>query len=82
MLITIDQKKSTEAAKKIATAEQMVGFYAHLEKTLIELKFVDPKQPKMLMNRLKHLFNRAQIDETELNILRDILSAVHKRGNC
>lgn len=82
MLITIDQKKLIEAAKKIATVEQMVGFYTHLKKTLIELKFIGPKQPEMLMNRLKRLFNRAQIDETELNILRGILSAVHKRGNC
>lgn len=65
--------------RELATVDQMAGFYDHLERTLTELQFLDPKQPKMLMQRLKRLFNRAQVDTTELNILRGILSAINKR---
>lgn len=64
---------------ELAGAEQMVGFYSHLEGVLIDLKFLDPKQPKLLMQRLKRLFNRAQVEKTELNILRGILSAIQKQ---
>jgi tRNA C32,U32 (ribose-2'-O)-methylase TrmJ len=33
------------------------------------------------MRRLKRLYNRAQPDQQELNILRGILTAVEKYGN-
>ncbi len=62
----------------LATAEQVAGFYQHLQETLIAIGFMDPKQPKRLMERLQLLFNRAQLTEKELNIFRGILSAVNK----
>lgn len=63
-------------------ADQMARFYEHLERVLIELEFLDPQHPKHLMRRLKRLFNRARPDETEMNVLRGILTAVqrHRRG--
>lgn len=67
------------AQRSLATAEQMNGYYQHLEQTLTKIEFLDPKQPKMLLQRLRRLFNRAQIDDTELNILRGILSAIDRR---
>ncbi len=71
-----EDKTNFEETRELATADQMNGFYEHLEQTLEDLKFLDPKQPKMLMYRLKRLFGRAQVDTTEINILRGILSAV------
>lgn len=73
-----DNEKST--ARSLATADQMEGYYQHLEQTLTKLKFLDPKQPKMLLQRLRRLFNRAQLDDTELNILRGILRAIDRRA--
>jgi TrmH family RNA methyltransferase len=66
-----------------ADAEQMARFYEHLERVLIELEFLDPQHPKHLMRRLKRLFNRARPDETEMNVLRGILTAVqrHRRSS-
>ena len=58
--------------------DELEGFYEHLEQTLIAINFLDPKQPKMLMNRLRRLFNRAGLDKKEVNILRGILSALEK----
>ena len=56
-------------------------FYEHLEKVLVDIDFLDPEQPRKLMRRLKRLYNRAQPDQQELNILRGILTAVEKYGN-
>lgn len=74
----ISQPSSNEQAPELATADQVAGFYQHLESTLMNLEFLDPKQPKLLMQRLQRLFNRAQLETKELNILRGILTAVDK----
>lgn len=65
--------------RELATADQVLGFYQHLEQTLADIGFLDPKQPKMLMQRLQRLFNRCEIDTTEINILRGILSKVDQK---
>jgi len=57
---------------------EMQRFYQHLETVLVDLEFLDPRHPKKLMRRLRRLFNRAQPDQTEINILRGILTAVEK----
>ena len=54
---------------------QMDMLFEHLEQTLLDLKFLNPKQPKKLMMRLRRLFNRARPDQNEMNILRGILKA-------
>jgi tRNA C32,U32 (ribose-2'-O)-methylase TrmJ len=58
----------------------MERFYQHLERILVEIGFLDPAKPRHLMRRLRRLFNRAQPDQNEMNILRGILTAVHARG--
>ncbi len=58
-----------------ATAAQMADYYQHLEQALVEFDFLDRTNPKLLMRRLRRLYNRAQPDERELNILRGILTA-------
>lgn len=51
-------------------------FYAHLERALLGSGFLNPENPRHLMRRLRRLFNRARLDENELNILRGILSSL------
>jgi tRNA (cytidine32/uridine32-2'-O)-methyltransferase len=63
----------------LATQDQMQGFFLHLQQTLLELKVLNPKHPKMLMQRLRRLFNRALLSEIEINILRGILTAINKK---
>jgi TrmH family RNA methyltransferase len=57
---------------------EMERFFEHLERTLLEIKFLNPKQPKRLMARLRRLFNRARPDQNEINILRGILTATQE----
>jgi TrmH family RNA methyltransferase len=59
-----------------ATAEDMDLFYDHLERVLLASGFLDQGNPRNLMRRLRRLFNRARLDQNELNILRGILAAV------
>lgn len=56
-------------------AENMELFFTRLERTLTEIRFLNPDQPKRLMQRLRRLFLRARPDENELNILNGILTA-------
>ncbi|MFC5474095.1 RNA methyltransferase [Paraherbaspirillum soli] len=52
------------------------GMFAHLEKALVEIEFLDPANPKKLMPRLKRLFARTQLEAEEVNILRGIASQI------
>lgn len=61
-----------------ATAEEFERFYAHLERVLLQTGFLDPRNPGLLMRRLRTLFGRAAPDHNEMNILRGILTSVEK----
>ena len=58
-----------------AAADEMERFYEHLERVLVQIGFLNPDNPRMLMRRLRRLYNRARPDENEINILRGILTA-------
>jgi len=61
-----------------ATSQDIEYFYTHLEETLLELKFLNPDNPMLLMRRLRKLFNRSGLDKIEVNILRGILTAISR----
>lgn len=63
-----------------ATADDIERLYTHLEETLLELEFLDPDKPRQLMRRLRRLYNRARLEQTEVNILRGILTATQKKA--
>jgi tRNA (cytidine32/uridine32-2'-O)-methyltransferase len=64
----------------LASVEQMERFYAHLAEVLEEIDFRDRTQAGThLMKRLRRLFQRAEADENEINILRGILTAIQQR---
>jgi len=69
-------------SEPLATAEAMERLYAHLAEVLELIDFRDRTQRGThLMNRLRRLLQRAQLDTNEANILRGILTAVqqHRR---
>ena len=65
---------------RAATAEELEGFYLHLEVALVEIGYLDPAAPKLLMRRLRRLFSRVEPDRAEINILRGILTAATRRS--
>ncbi|MFQ5995790.1 MAG: RNA methyltransferase [Acidiferrobacterales bacterium] len=62
----------------LARSEDIERFYRHLEQVLVQIGYLDPKNPRKLMRRLYRLFNRVALDENELNILRGIVATVQK----
>lgn len=65
-----------EGAVPLASSADMQKFYAQLEQVLEEIDFRDRTGSGHLMNRLRRLFQRAVLDQNEINILRGILTAV------
>jgi tRNA (cytidine32/uridine32-2'-O)-methyltransferase len=63
----------------LATTDEMTNLYQHLEQVLEEIDFRDRTGGGHLMARIRRLFNRAQLDQNEMNILRGILTAVQAR---
>ena len=63
-------------ARALATHEELERFYEHLERAMIENGFLNPQHPKKLMPRLRRLFNRAQLEQEEVNILRGVIKAL------
>ena len=60
------------------SAQQLEGFYLHLEQTLLKTGFITEEHPGHVMSKLRRLFNRARPEVVELNILRGILTSVQK----
>ncbi|MBF2761077.1 MAG: RNA methyltransferase [Ectothiorhodospiraceae bacterium AqS1] len=67
--------------ESLASASELQGFYRHLESVLVEIGYLDPKAPGLLMRRLRRIFNRAEIQASEINILRGILTAAKKAAS-
>jgi len=62
----------------MASAGDLAGYFSHLEQVLVETEFLDPDNPGLLMQRLRRLYQRTELEQTEVNILRGILSSVQK----
>ncbi|WP_404299655.1 RNA methyltransferase [Alicycliphilus denitrificans] len=59
-----------------ADAVQLAGMLAHWEQALAAIGFLDPAAPKKLMPRLNQLFNRAQLTQEEIHILRGVAKSM------
>ncbi len=68
----------TSDTDRLATTKEVENLLEHMQQVLYEIEFFDPKQPKLLMRRLRQLYSRARLSQVETNILRGILSATQK----
>jgi len=62
-----------------ASFDEIELFVRHLEQSMINSGFLDPQEPKRLLQRMRRLFARARLEKEEVNILRGILSALGKQ---
>lgn len=62
-----------------ANGAQLESLFQHWERLLVDIDFLDPTNPRMLMSKIRRLIMRAQPDEVEANIVRGMLSHVDKR---
>jgi len=68
--------RRAEAAAADAAAVQ--GLLDHWQQALAAIGFLDPASPKKLMPRLNQLFNRAQLTDDEVHILRGVARAMER----
>jgi tRNA/rRNA methyltransferase len=68
--------RTAEAAAADAAAVQ--GLLDHWQQALAAIGFLDPASPKKLMPRLNQLFNRAQLTDDEVHILRGVARAMER----
>jgi len=73
------QHAASREGAEAATHEEMEGFYGQLEETFYATGFLDPAEPKRLMQRMRRLFARARTEKTEVNILRGFLAAIRSK---
>src|SRR5690606_15399453 len=66
----------THARPRRATAEELEHFYAHLERVLTDAGFLREEHPRQLKLKLRRIFQRAELDRNEIDILRGVLTAV------
>lgn len=58
-----------------ATHEEVELFFQHLERSIERSGFLDPAEPRRLMERMRRLFGRAGLEKEEVAILRGMLTA-------
>lgn len=63
-----------------ATIQEVESFYQHMEKTLLDIQFLNEKHPVKLMRRLRRLFQRARLTQMEVNILRGVLTTFGRKS--
>ena len=75
--------KETLAAKREqgempATALQVEQLHEHFEQVLEHTGFFDPDKPKLMQFRLHRIFNKAQLTDSEVRLLRGALASIGK----
>jgi tRNA/rRNA methyltransferase len=63
---------STERSSEKATIGAVNAALDHLIEGLEAIEFLDPKHPKKLMERLRAMFDRAQLEKEEIDLIRGI----------
>lgn len=66
--------EAIRSSEELATTEQVERFYTHLQEVLVAIDFLKISNPVKLVQRLRRLFSRIQLELNEVNILRGILS--------
>lgn len=59
-----------------ADAQALAGLLSHWQTALVDIGFLDTASPKKLMPTLNQLFNRAQLSQRDVHILRGIARAM------
>ena len=73
------KKKEPEWDRAIASSNEVEMMLEHLERVLFESEFLDRENPGKTLVRLRRMFMRIKLDETEVQMMRGILKHLHKR---
>ena len=84
-VVAYEIRRAAEGAKPAepwdrlpATVAEVEGLMRHLESVLVEVDFLDPGNPGQTMTRLRRLFARIHPDDTEVKMLRGVLTEIQR----
>ncbi len=73
------QKESQDSTEpEYASQDNLNRFYTHLESALTQSGFIQTQYPSETMQRLRHLFSRAEPTEKEVSMLRGVINSLEK----
>lgn len=67
---------SSMVSDELASVEAIERFYEHLAEVLKKIDFLKEAAPRRLMQRLRRLFGRTQLEKMEVDLLRGMLSRI------
>ena len=77
--ITFLSQTAFKTTEPLATDQEKQLFYRKLEQTLCNINFLRESNPCKIMPRLQRLFNRAQLEKMEFDMLMGILKAMNQQ---
>ena len=72
------QVRLQPSERTLAPAAELENFFEHLQKSLVEIGFVDKAHPEHMMFSLRQIFGRSRLDNRDVSILRGILSRMQR----
>ena len=67
--------------KRSATAEEVEAMLTHMQQVLVRSNFLQGDNPGQVMTRIRRLFARVEMDETEVQIFRGVLKHLDNSGS-
>lgn len=61
-----------------ATGEQVEQMFEHWQQVMEHTKFFKPLKPKMILMRLRRIFNKSHLTDSEVRLLRGFLASIKK----
>jgi len=63
---------SSSITREAVTAGDLEGLINHLRQTLTNIDYLDPQNPELILNDMRKVLSRAEMDPRELRMLRGI----------
>ncbi len=71
---------ASEPVTRYANHVEIEGFYAHWERGLTAIRYLDPENPKKLMPRMRRLFSRSRLEIEDIHLLRGVCKLMEEAG--
>lgn len=73
---TISPKTASTTTIRAATFQELEGMYAHMEKSLCDIDFLEHSNPDHMMRTFRRIFGRAGLDHRETTIIRGLMGRI------
>lgn len=77
-LVVAPRRRNRRLSDQSASAEDVAALQRHCMRAMAAVEFYEPSKPKLLDRRLRRLLSRAELRDSEVQILRGFLTAVEE----